>query len=81
MSLHSFPPPKLEQMDVEVHDVALALRSQLSQRVDSYRRELKRLNKEFVSVDTGSVTLIFSKLCTTTTQEKSSSICWDWHEG
>lgn len=61
--------------------MALALRSQLSQRVDSYRRELKRLNKEFVSVDTGSATLIFSELCITTIQEKSSSICWDWHEG
>ena len=38
-------------MDVEVHDVAVSLRPQLNQRVQNYRGELKRLNKEFVSVD------------------------------
>ena len=36
-------------MDVESHDVAKELRPQLTQRVQNYRAELKRLTKEFVS--------------------------------
>ncbi len=33
-----------------MHDVAVGLRPQLNQRVQNYRGEMKRLNKEFVSV-------------------------------
>ena len=35
-------------MEVEVHDVDSAIRGQLSHRLQSYRTELSRLNKEFV---------------------------------
>ena len=38
-------------MDVEVYDVAPALRPQLTKRVENYRGELTRLNKEFVRDD------------------------------
>ena len=37
-------------MGVEIHDVPKDLRPQLENRVQSYRGELKRLNKEFVSI-------------------------------
>lgn len=40
---------QLEQMDVEIHDMPQAVRPQMKQRVESYRKELNRLKKEFVS--------------------------------
>lgn len=43
------PVPQLEQMDVEIHDMPQAVRPQMKQRVESYRKELNRLKKEFVS--------------------------------
>lgn len=37
-------------MDLEIHDVPQAVRHQYKQRLTSYKHELERLKKEFVSV-------------------------------
>ena len=36
-------------MDLEIHDVPIDLRPQFKQRLTSYKHELERLKKEFVS--------------------------------
>ena len=42
------PSLQLDQMDLEIHDVAAEVRPQCTQRLRTYKKELDRLKKEFV---------------------------------
>ena len=49
MFTHKHTHSQLEQMDLEIHDLPVSVRRQAKQRLENYRHELKRIEKEFVS--------------------------------